>query len=66
MWRKAATEAGASVAPSPSGVPHFYKHFSIHPSLSKTRKKIFPSPGIEIKTSRCKKIKIENTSYKKV
>lgn len=66
MWRKAATEAGASVALSPSGVPHFYKHFPIHPSLSKTRKKIFPSPGIENKTSRCKKIKIEKHLIEKV
>lgn len=39
MWRKAATEAGASVALSPSGVPHFYKHFSIHPFFVRNRSK---------------------------
>lgn len=44
MWRKAATEAGASVAPSPSGVPHFYKHFSIHPFFVKNKKKNLSLP----------------------
>lgn len=39
MWRKAATEAGASVAPSPSGVPHFYKHFSIPTLFVRNRSK---------------------------
>ena len=44
MWRKAATEAGASVAPSPSGVPHFYNQFSIHPFFVKNKKKNLSLP----------------------
>lgn len=57
---------GREVSPYPHlGYPIFTNIFPSTPSLSKTRKKIFPSPGIENKTSRCKKIKIEKTSYKK-
>lgn len=56
----------AQVSPHPNpGYPIFTNIFPSTPSLSKTRKKIFPSPGIENKTSRCKKNKNRKTSYKK-
>lgn len=56
----------ARVSPYPHpGYPIFTNIFPSTPSLSKTRKKIFPSPGIENKTSRCKKNKNRKTSYRK-
>lgn len=56
----------AQVSPHPHpGYPIFTNIFPSPPSLSKTRKKIFPSPGIENKTSRCKKNKNRKTSYRK-